>query len=234
MPACSHREHRAGAAEAGGHLVADEQAAVLVAQLAHAAHERRGLRKDAGRALHQRLHHDSGDEVALAREQRVEAREAFARRLFHRDLVAAPAPDQRRAQEGRVDLVHAERDRLVAAVEGLGEAEAHRADGVAVVGLRQRRRSACARARPSGAGTGSAMRSATSTAVRRSPSRTRASAARARCPPGASASSIGGHVREAEHRGVLHAVELRVQRGVELCGCPWPCTLHHSDDTPSR
>ena len=63
-------EHRARAAEAGRDLVADEEDAELVAQLADGAQVAVGVDVDAGRALHERLDDDRRDAVAVLVEQR--------------------------------------------------------------------------------------------------------------------------------------------------------------------
>ena len=55
-PSWSHANMRAGAAEAGGHLVEDQQHAVPVAQVAHRAQVAGRVREHAGGALHERLH----------------------------------------------------------------------------------------------------------------------------------------------------------------------------------
>ena len=57
-------EHPPRAAEAGGHLVEDQQHAVAVAELADLAQVALGMDQDAGGALHERLH-DHGGDLAL-------------------------------------------------------------------------------------------------------------------------------------------------------------------------
>ncbi len=79
VPVCSHAEHLAGAAEAGDHLVGDQQRAVLVRESLHAGQELRRRDDVARRALHG-LDDDRGDRAGgrhlelLARE--VEAGDA--------------------------------------------------------------------------------------------------------------------------------------------------------------
>jgi len=56
-------EHRAGAAEAGRDLVADEKDVVPIAEAAHLAQVSARRKPYAGRTLHERLDHDRGDLV---------------------------------------------------------------------------------------------------------------------------------------------------------------------------
>ena len=60
-------EHRAGAAEAGRHLVADQQHAVVVAELAHRAQVAGRVDQHPGGALHQRLDDHRGDLLFVRR-----------------------------------------------------------------------------------------------------------------------------------------------------------------------
>ena len=55
------REHRAGASEAGGHLVEDQQHVVPPREIGHAPQEAGRMHVDAGSRLHERLHDDRGD-----------------------------------------------------------------------------------------------------------------------------------------------------------------------------
>ncbi len=69
---CSQANIRAGAPEPGGDLVADQQHAVLVAQLAHPPQVTGRLHQHPGRALHERLDDHRRDLAAVLGQQRLE------------------------------------------------------------------------------------------------------------------------------------------------------------------
>ena len=63
------REHPARAAEAGGHLVEDQEHAVAVAELADRAQVARRVNEHPGRALDERLHDHGRDLAAVLSQQ---------------------------------------------------------------------------------------------------------------------------------------------------------------------
>ena len=187
------REHAAGAAEAHGHLVADEEDPVPVAQRAHVAQVALGVDDDARRALHQRLHDHRRDLVRVLRQQ-----------PLHVGRVA------------RLGLQRVEQERPVHRVEEVDPAHRDGADGVPVVGVSQRHEAGAAAVgaalllpvlerhlqRDLGGG-GAAVRVEHAREARRGelhqPAR----------------ELNGRRMREAQHRAVRHGVELIAHRGVD-------------------
>ena len=121
------RPHATGAADAGCHLVDDHESPELVAQRAHAAHERRVMGEHATGCLHERLDHDGAHPVALALENGAH---------FCEDLARACLSGLALRQHARGGH-HAgvEQDRPVGRVEQLDTADAYRPEGVAVIAL---------------------------------------------------------------------------------------------------
>ena len=107
-------EHRPGAAEAGRHLVADQQHAEAVAQLARSAQVARGVDQHPGCALDQRLDDHRGDLLLVGGEDPLQVGGV--------------------AGLGRVGL---EEQRPVGGVEEVDAPDGDRADRVAVVGIAQ-------------------------------------------------------------------------------------------------
>ena len=122
------REHRAGAAEAGEDLVADEQRPVAVGHGAQPAQRLRLGEPHPARALHQRLDDDRGDLVAMVGDEPLEMVGAL---VGVRQVAHVMARQQ--AAEGAVHAVLRVRHR-------------HRAGGVAVIGAAEGDELACARA----------------------------------------------------------------------------------------
>ena len=118
---------RAGAPDAGGHLVGDEVGAVLVGELAHAAQERRVVGEHPRRRLHERLDDDRAHAVALAGEQLARLGEHLG------GAVGGRLPGGADARAAHHEGV--EQDRTVGVVEQVDAADAHGAEGVAVVAL---------------------------------------------------------------------------------------------------
>ncbi len=183
-------EHRPRAAEAGGDLVADQQHAVLVAQLAHGAQVAVGVREDARGALHERLDDDRRDVPGVLAQQR--------RHVLAVAGLGLPGLEQQRA-EVRVEEVDA--------------ADRDRADRVAVV--------AVAQADEAGARL-AAMAPILKGHLQRDLGRRRAVVGEEHAGQ-AGRRDVDellreldcGRVRQAEHRRVRDALELRANRGVD-------------------
>ena len=122
-------KHTARAAEAGGDLVGDQQHVELVAQLADAGEIARRVDDHPGRAHDQRFYADGRDRVAVLHENRPQAGECVRADLLRRVVRAV---DDRGAREVRL-----KQHRPVRPVERRRPADAHAADGVAVVALGQ-------------------------------------------------------------------------------------------------
>ena len=197
-PALLRREQRAGAAEAGGDLVADQQHVVRAARGAERARGRPG-RRAACRPRPARA----------ARRSRPRARARAA-------ATSAIAASKHRgsANVGRAQHREAQRVEDVGAEAAVADRE--RADRVAVVRAAEREERGAARRRPGSPSTGTR-----SSAPARPPTRRRTrrgSAGRRPARRAASASDELDHdaVAVAEHRGVRAEVELLAQRVVEL------------------
>ncbi len=107
-------EHRARPSEARGHLVADQEHAVAVAELAHRPQVALGVDEDPGGALHERLDDHGGELVAVLHHQALHVRDV-----------------------ARLSLPRVEQQRPVERVEQVDPADGHGADGVAVVAVLQ-------------------------------------------------------------------------------------------------
>ncbi len=101
------------------------------------------MRDNARRALHQRLDADSSHRVALPVERFIQCRKAaIADGLPDRSIVPGPARSGLSRLRGVCDIGSGSKRRVkdhrrIGAVKGLAVADAHRADGVAVVGPRK-------------------------------------------------------------------------------------------------
>ena len=203
-------EHRARAAEADRDLVADQQHAELVAQLAHRPQVALRVHEHPGRALDERLDDHRGDPLAVRLEQ--------------------PPHVGRVAGLGVVGLEQQPPER---GVEQVDAADRHRADRVAVVGVAQADELGPLGSRPAAASTGRPS----------SPRpRPRWSRCRSRTPaPARAARSRRAAPRAAPRRGARGRASSSARRGraasrtaASIAGWPWPWTVHHSDETPSR
>ena len=185
------------------------KSAELVAQLAHGAQVAVGVHVDARRALHQRLDDDRRAALGVLGQQRAQRVGVAGRRL--------PGVEQQRAVERVEELDAADRDRAErVAVVAVAQADEARAPPLAalvveLVGHLQRdlarRSSRCRRrrrgCRPSGARSTRRLASLAAGACER-PSMVE-------CATRSSWSLIA----------------------MSIAGWRWPCTLHHSDETPS-
>ena len=229
MPACSHANMPARASEAGRDLVGDEERAV------------RGARARAARADRpaDAIHMPaapctSGSTITAARLAPCSASVALG--LGERGARAPPpgpcraASGRRAAASGGPRAATRGRDE---AVEGLRVADADRAERVAVVRLDQRREARAPVRRRAAAGTGARCGARPRPRSRRRRSRRRASARAGRSATSACASSIDGTLPSPS--SVVCATRSSWARSAaSRRGWRWPCTLHQSDDTPSR
>ena len=184
-------EHAPGAPEADRHLVADEQRAVAVAQLADRAQVALGVHDHPGRALDQRLHDHGRDLAGVRLEQPLHVRGV-----------------------ARLGLERVEQQRAVHRVEQVDAADRHRADRVPVVGVAQRDEAGALglaallpvleRHLQRDLGGGGA---AVGVEAAGEPGRRERGEALGELD--------GGGVGEPEHRGVRHAVELVADGGVD-------------------
>ena len=124
-------EQGAGAAKAGGHLVGYEQNAVFFADVPQAAHVSFGLHHDARRALHPGFHDQAAYLCPVFFQHGIKG--IGTGQVAFRVFEAQGAP----TAKGLGQAMHREQQGAVDLVEQVDAAHAHRADGVAVVGLAQ-------------------------------------------------------------------------------------------------
>ena len=122
-------EHLAGAAEAGGDLIDDEEGVVFLGELGHAREEAGGVDEDAGGTLDERFDDDGCDLAWVLGKEAVHFVEAVVTALVGRAIEAVGVG--RGGQEGR------EGEGAEDFVENAYATDTYSAEGVAVVGVFQ-------------------------------------------------------------------------------------------------
>ena len=125
-------EHPAGAPEADGHLVGDQQDVVLPRQLAHAAQIALRVHDHARRRLNQRFDHHGGDLLVMFGQHLVQLRQMILAKLFAGDA------GRRAVRVGRRNAKRLEQQRSKRGVELLDPADAHAAECIAVIRFAER------------------------------------------------------------------------------------------------
>ena len=124
-------EHGAGAAEAGGDFIGDEQDVVRSAEVGNPLQIAFRMNQHPARALDERFNNEGGNAVRLSSQDIFDRTQtALVARLF--------AGTERTAiRMGRRRVQRREEERPVGLVEAIDIADAHGADGVAVIALRE-------------------------------------------------------------------------------------------------